>query len=181
MRELHEFHLPLRYVVGTVGEGSSRDFFIQAKSSNRLVTISLDETQADILNQSVNRILDELIKLGIEVPVFEPGDLDLEPLDLPFDVEFSAGAIGLAWNETTELLTIEIHAESDSEHIPDVEENVLEGPPCLRVRLTAQDGRNFVSRTARFLRDGRQSCQFCQLSIESSGHICPRSNGYLRS
>ena len=180
MRELFDLHIPERYVVGTLGIGIDREFFIQARSLTRLITISIDESQANILAQSVNRILDELLKLGFDIPIHEPADLDLEPLEIPIETEFSAGAIGLAWNEATDLMTIELHGEFDSEVIPDVEENVLEGPPCLRVRLTAQDARNFVFRTERVVNNGKPVCHFCQLTMDAQGHICPRLNGYLR-
>ena len=58
-----------------------------------------------MLAQGLDRILDELLKMGINVPIADPGDLDLEPLNKPIEVEFDAQSMGLAWNEMTELIT----------------------------------------------------------------------------
>jgi uncharacterized repeat protein (TIGR03847 family) len=180
MRELFEIHLPKRFIVGTVGDLDDRDFFIQAKDDARLVTISLEAGQCDVLAQGLDRILDELIKMGINVPIADPGDLDLEPLNKPIEVEFDAQSMGLAWNEMTELITLEIHGPGESQDIPDVDENPLDGPPCLRVRLSLDQARAFVARTNRILAFGAKPCQFCQMPIEPRGHICPRANGYRR-
>ncbi len=180
MREIFEFNLPDRFVIGTIGLADDRDFFLQAKNENNLVTISLAQGQADVLAQGLDRILDELLKMGVSVPVNEPGDLDLEPLNTPIEVEFEAQSIGLAWNEMTRLVTLEIHGEWESEDIPDVESDDIEGPPCLRVRIDLNQAREFVSRTRRVLSFGAKPCQFCQMPIEPQGHICPRANGYRR-
>ncbi len=180
MRELFEFHLPERFIVGTVGTDEERDFFVQAKSKDLLVTISLEAGQCDVLAQGLDRILDELLKMGIDAPIAEPGDLDLEPLNSPIENEFPAQSMGLAWNEVSKLITLEIHGPWDSEDIPDVEENPEEGPACLRVRLNLHQARAFVSRTNRILAFGGKPCQFCQLPLEPSGHVCPRANGYRR-
>jgi len=99
MREVFEFHLPKRFVVGTVGPVDEREFFIQAKDDKRLVTIALEDTQADVLSQGLDRILDELLKMGVDVPISDPPDLDLEALSQPIDLEFGAQSMGLAWNE----------------------------------------------------------------------------------
>lgn len=180
MREVFEFNLPNRFVIGTVGLMEDRDFFLQAKDDSRIITISLAQGQADVLAQGLDRILDELLRMGIQVPAFEPGDIDLEPLSAPIDTEFQAQSMGLAWNELTQLITLEIHGEWDSDEIPDVESDDIEGPPCLRVRINLKQAREFISRTRRVLATGSKPCQFCQMSIEPDGHICPRANGYRR-
>ena len=180
MREIFEFHLPKRFVVGTVGIAEERDFFLQAKSDTKLPTIALASGQADVLAQGLDRILDELLKMGIQVPIADPGDLDLEPLETPIDVEFEAQSMGLAWNEMTSLITLEIHGEWDSDEIPDVESDEMDGPTCLRVRLNLWQAREFVARTKRILAFGAKPCQFCQLPVEPEGHVCPRANGYRR-
>jgi uncharacterized repeat protein (TIGR03847 family) len=180
MREVFEFHLPSRFVVGTVGPVDEREFFIQAKDDKRLVTIALEDTQADVLSQGLDRILDELLKMGMDVPVSDPPDLDLEALSQPIDLEFGAQSMGLAWNELTQLVTLEINGEWHSEDIPDVESDEPDGPPCLRVRLSLKQARAFVVRTNRILAFGAKPCQYCQLPLEPAGHICPRANGYRR-
>ena len=182
VRELFEFDTPERFVVGTVGQPGERAFYLQALKQRRVVTVAIEKGQARVLADGLERILDELHRGGMTVPMIEPGDLDLEPLSQPIDPEFQAQAMGLAWNESSQLLTLEVHAESDdSSSIPDVEEDSEDGPACLRVRLTLLQARAFISRTTRVVAAGRQPCAFCQLPLDPKGHICPRSNGYLRS
>jgi len=180
-RQLFEFAEPERVVVGTVGPPGEREFFIQARQGRRLVTVAIEKSQARVLAEGLDRLLDELFRAGVSVPMIEPGDLDLEPLTSPIESEFRSQAMGLAWNETLELLTLEVHSEAEEDTvIPDVESDAEEGPDCLRVRLTLFQARAFVARTLRVVSAGRQPCPFCQLPLNPAGHVCPRSTGYRR-
>lgn len=178
MRILYEFSQPERFVVGTVGLPGERAFYLQVSSQNRVVTVAIEKGQASVLANGLEKLLEDLHRMGQDVPMVEPGDLDLEPLELPVDPEFVAYSMGLAWNAEAELLTLEIHAESDE--IPDVEENPDSGPECLRVRINLLQARSFISRTQKVVAAGRPLCTFCQYPIDPQGHVCPRSNGFRR-
>ena len=182
MRELFEFDTPDRFIVGTVGQPGERAFYLQAMKHRRIVTVAIEKGQARVLAEGLDRILDELHRSGLSVPMIEPGDLDLEPLSQPIDPEFQAQSMGLAWNEESQLLTLEVHAEADDPSlIPDVEEDADDAPACMRVRLSLLQARAFISRTMKVVAAGRAPCAFCQLPLDPRGHVCPRSNGYLRS
>ena len=181
VRKVIELSQPRRFIVGTVGMPGEREFFIQAVDATRVVTVAVEKGQAQVLAEGLDRLLDELHRNGFDVPMMEPGVLDLEPLSSPIEPEFHAQSMGLGWNENHDLLTLELHAPSDDEVIPDVDEDADEGPDCLRVRLTLRQAREFVTRTTRVVAAGRQPCQFCQMPLDPRGHICPRANGYLRS
>ncbi|MGA0857348.1 MAG: DUF3090 domain-containing protein [Candidatus Nanopelagicales bacterium] len=178
MRILYEFTQPERFIVGTVGMPGERSFYLQVTNNKSVVSVAIEKGQASVLANGLEKLLDDLYKMGHQVPMAEPGDLDLEPLSLPIDIEFVAYSMGLAWNAETELLTLEIHAES--EDIPDVEENPENGPDCLRVRINLQQARGFIARTQKVVAAGRPICTFCQYPIDPQGHICPRSNGFRR-
>jgi uncharacterized repeat protein (TIGR03847 family) len=178
MRILYEFSQPERFVVGTVGLPGERAFYLQVLSQKRVVTVAIEKGQASVLANGLEKLLEDLHRMGQDVPMVEPGDLDLEPLELPVDPEFVAYSMGLAWNAESELLTLEIHAESDE--IPDVEENPDSGPECLRVRINLVQARSFISRTQKVVAAGRPLCTFCQYPIDPQGHVCPRSNGFRR-
>ena len=181
MRRVFEFDDPQRFVVGTVGQPGERQFFIQAVKAQRVTTVALEKNQAQVLADGLDRILDELHRSGASVPLLPPGDLDLEPLTAPIDPEFSAYSMGLAWNEGDHKLVLEIHDEdTEGSDIPEVEEDSDSGPDCLRVRLSPLQARAFVERTMRVVAAGRKPCPFCQLPLDPTGHICPRSNGYRR-
>lgn len=178
MRILYEFTEPTRFIVGTVGLPGERSFYLQVSHLKTVVSVAIEKGQASVLANGLEKLLDDLHRLGHSVPMVEPGDLDLEPLELPVDSEFVAYSMGLAWNAETELLTLEVHAESDE--IPDVEENPDNGPECLRVRINLQQARAFISRTHKVVAAGRPVCTFCQYPIDPQGHLCPRSNGFRR-
>jgi uncharacterized repeat protein (TIGR03847 family) len=178
MRILYEFTQPERFIVGTVGMPGERSFYLQVSGNKSVVSIAIEKGQTSVLANGLDKLLDDLHKMGHQVPMVEPGDLDLEPLSLPIDIEFVAYSMGLAWNAESELLTLEIHAESDE--IPDVEENPENGPDCLRVRINLQQARAFIARTQKVVAAGRPICTFCQYPIDPQGHVCPRSNGYRR-
>jgi uncharacterized repeat protein (TIGR03847 family) len=178
MRILYEFTEPNRFIVGTVGLPGERAFYLQVSNLKTTVSVAIEKGQASVLANGLEKLLDDLHRMGHEVPMIEPGDLDLEPLSLPVDAEFVAYSMGLAWNAETELLTLEVHAESDE--IPDVEENPESGPECLRVRINLQQARSFISRTQKVVAAGRPVCSFCQYPIDPQGHVCPRSNGFRR-
>mgnify|MGYP006289125037 FL=1 len=180
-RLIHEFNRPHRFVVGTIGMPGEREFFVQAVQEARVVTVALEKGQARVLAEGLDRLLDELHRNGVSVPMFEPGDLDLEPLSTPIEPEFHAQAMGLGWNESRDLLTLELHAPTESDEVPDVDADDTNGPDCLRVRLDLQQARAFITRTLRIVAAGRQPCPFCQLPLDPRGHICPRANGYRRS
>lgn len=178
MRILYEFSEPDRFIVGTVGLPGERAFYLQVSSKNRVVSVAIEKGQASVLANGLEKLLEDLHRMGHEVPMVEPGDLDLEPLSLPVDSEFVAYSMGLAWNAETELLTLEVHAESDE--IPDVEENPDQGPECLRVRINLNQARSFIARTQKVVAAGRPICAFCQYPIDPQGHVCPRANGFRR-
>ncbi len=181
-RSLYEFQDPDRFIVGTVGMPGERQFFLQCVKDRRIVSVAIEKGQAKVLADGLDRILDELHRGGVDVPMSNPGDADLEPLTTPIESEFQAVAMGLAWNEMDHVLVLEVHGEAeDGIEIPDVEEDVEEGPDCLRVRFSLEQAREFVYRTNKVVAAGRKVCQFCQLMMEPHGHICPRSNGFRRS
>ena len=180
-RQIFEYSQPERFIVGTVGPAGERAFFLQAVSGRRITTVAIEKGQARALADGLDRLLDELHRNDLPVPMIDPGDLDLEPLTAPIEAEFVAQSMGLVWNDSLDLLTLEVHAESaDDINIPDVDEDNPDGPDCLRVRINLFQARAFVARTLRVVSAGRQPCPFCQLPLNPLGHVCPRANGYRR-
>lgn len=127
-REIVEFENPRRFIVGTIGLPGEREFFVQIKGETRLISIALEKGQARVLAEGLDRLLDELHRNGFNVPMHAPGDLDLEPLELPVEARFHAQSMGLGWNEDFQMLTLELHAPSEHEFVPEVDENTTEGP-----------------------------------------------------
>ena len=167
---LMEFRHPDRCVVGTVGEPGNRLFLIQVSQGSQIAAVALEKEQAQLLGRRLTEILDQLVALGEPIPeAFEPRDMG--PLDAPGDVDFRAGAIGLAWDAGRMSAQIELFP---------VEED-LEGEGTLvQIWLTPGKAREFAGRAEQVVASGRPSCPICAQPLGPEGHICPRSNGYCR-
>ena len=184
MRVVHVFDPPERFVAGTVGQPGERTFYLQARSGPRVVSVALEKQQVQALAERVDALLDEVLRRGAyaAVPAAAPvGTEDVDPLEAPVSEEFRVGAMALGWDADQELLVIEAHeaTEEDAE-VPDIDEDGVEGPTTLRVRMPAAMGRAFVQRALRVVSAGRPPCPFCHLPLDPAGHICPRANGYRR-
>jgi uncharacterized repeat protein (TIGR03847 family) len=184
-RQVFLFDQPERFVAGTVGQPGERQFFLQARDGEHVVSVALEKLQVQALAERVDSLLDEVVRrTGGEAPVPAAAPLgseDLAPLEPPVTEEFRVGAMALGWNGDTELVIIEAHeVVEDGEDVPDLEEDPDEGPTVLRVRLSGAAARAFAKRAMSVVSAGRPPCPFCNLPLEPSGHICPRANGYRR-
>ncbi len=185
-RQVFSFDPPERFVAGTVGQPGERTFYLQARTGTRAVSVALEKQQVSILAERVEALLDEVLRRSggtAPIPAVAPSQLDDDgPLDLPVDEEFRVGTMALAWDPETERVLVEAQAITDDDEaagtIPDDDE--LDGPAVLRVRLTAASARAFAKRASAVVSAGRPPCPFCGLPLDPEGHVCPRANGYRR-
>lgn len=180
MARVVHLHDPVqRFVVGTVGMPGDRTFFLQARSGNRVNSVTLEKAQvASLADRLEELIADVGQRLQIEVP--EPGPPDLEPLDVPLVEEFRVGAIAFGWDPANDQMMFELHAQTEDEIDPTELDDDDDGPPVLRVRTTVDQAVDFVARARLVVAAGRPPCPFCQQPLDPEGHICPRANGYRR-
>lgn len=187
VREVFRFDSPERFVAGTVGEPGQRAFFLQARQAGLLVSVALEKVQVAVLAERVDELLDEVVRRSggsAPVPAVAPADAsDEAPLDEPVQPAFQVGAMALAWDPDEERVVIEAQAsdpdaEDEDETTTLLEDELDEGPPLLRVRLTGAMARAFVARAQTVVAAGRPSCPFCGLPIDPTGHLCPRMNGH---
>lgn len=59
-----------------------------------------------------------------------------------------------------------------------IDDDELEGPDTLQVRLTLETARAFVNRALEVVAAGRLPCPLCGQPLDPQGHICPRRNGH---
>jgi uncharacterized repeat protein (TIGR03847 family) len=59
-----------------------------------------------------------------------------------------------------------------------IDDDELEGPDTLQVRLTLDVARAFVNRALEVVAAGRLPCPLCGQPLDPQGHICPRRNGH---
>jgi uncharacterized repeat protein (TIGR03847 family) len=180
-RIVYDFNPVERFVCGTVGEPGERSFFIQARSGSRITSVGLEKIQAAALGDRVGAILKE-IKRGNPLLAISKLPTDAEPLEQPIFEEFRVGVIGLSYLTDSELVLVELQcaspSDSEEEELADDDED--EAPDLLRVSLTLAQADAFAKRTAAVVGAGRLPCPFCGIPIDTTGHLCPRANGYRR-
>lgn len=177
-RRIHVFSQPDRCVIGTVGMPGERTFFLQVRQGSDLVSVALEKQQALALADRIDEIVLEACRLrGVDLPA-EPPDLDSQPLDAPIVEEFRVVALALGWDDTSNALVIEAHA--DGENMADIGSDDDDAPDTLRIWLSMDAAREFTARTRRVVAAGRPPCPFCSQPLDPAGHVCPRSNGYRR-
>ena len=167
----HEFTKPERFVAGTVGQPGERAFFLQVRKGTRLFSVAVEKAQVQAMSTRLEVMIAEIRKssplLGIEkLP------LDDAPLESPIEAEFQVGAMSLAWNEESGLLSVELFELEDDE--VDSEGEVVE------ITITVAMAVAFVTRSKAVVNAGRLPCPFCGIPIDPRGHLCPRANGYRR-
>lgn len=179
--QVFQFDPAERFVVGTVGAPGERTFFIQARTSSRLISVSLEKAQVAALAERVQQIIRE-VRSSEPLTVFEQVNRDDQPLETPIDEEFRVGVIGLAYLSDRKMIEIDLQAIADSQ-TPEDEELLLEtseSPDILRVLIPLGYAESFAKRAVAVVGAGRAPCPFCGGPIDPSGHLCPRSNGYRR-
>jgi uncharacterized repeat protein (TIGR03847 family) len=179
-RIVHTFDNPERFVAGTVGVPGERTFFLQARSGARTISVSLEKQQVALLADRLVELLDQVSRAE-DIEISYMGPADLEPLDNPIQEEFRVGTLALGWNTQSQQVIIEAHAATESfEDVADLEEDSLDGPDLLRVRLVGSAATAFCMRANAVVAAGRPPCPLCTQPLDQQGHICPRANGYLR-
>jgi len=167
----HIFTNPDRCVAGTIGAPGERAFFIQARDKNRVVSVALEKAQVQAIANRLELIVAEVRKSNPLISVSSQPQDDA-PLDTPVEEEFQVGAISLAWNDDTQLISFELYELDEDEQ--ESHGHVLEISFTLGVALA------FVQRSKALVNAGRLPCPFCAIPIDPRGHLCPRANGYRR-
>ena len=180
-RAIHVFRTPDRFVAGTVGQPGNRTFYLQAVHDTRVVSVLCEKQQVAVLAERIGALLIEINRrFGTPLPP-ESEVADLSPLIMPVDAEFRVGTMGLGWDAEAESVVVELLAVSDIEFDASVIlDDAEEGPDAVRVFLSPESARQFADRSQRVISAGRPPCPLCDEPLDPDGHVCVRTNGYLR-
>lgn len=159
-----------RITTGAVGEPGERTFFIQARIGERLVTITVEKEQVELLASSILEILATVDQETGEGPA--PEQLELEP---PVDALWRAGRLAVGYSEDRGLMMLELE-EAVPE--PEGEEEVTPEPAMLRLWATREQMLALSRQGAAVAARGRPRCQFCGNPMDPEGHMCPAMNGH---
>ncbi len=180
-----EFDPPERFVAGTVGPPGQRTFFLQASAGSRLASVSLEKQQVSTLAERVTDLLDDFTD-GEGADAVAGAVEDIAPLATPIEDEFRVGTMSLGWDAERRVVILECHdardaLEVDEEGEPTLEpEHPGEFETMLRVVIEPAQARAFARRCVKLVTAGRPPCPFCGGPLDSTGHVCPRANGYKR-
>lgn len=176
-RRLFIFDDPDRFVAGTIGSPGQRSFYLQARQAGALVTVAVEKTQVAVLADRLGELLDTV--QAATVSAAGAGGTDQQPLDEPLVEAFRVGAMALAWDAGAEAVVVEAQPLDDDAEYVEVPDDDPEGPDLLRVRLSPDEARAFVSRSLDVVGAGRPPCPFCGMPLEATGHFCLQRNGRL--
>ncbi len=167
----HIFSRPDRFITGTVGEPGERAFYVQLRNNSRLFSVAVEKAQVQAIAERLDVMISEIRKSNPLISI-EKSPIDDAPLESPVDAEFQVGAMSLAWDEESTLISIELYELEDDEE--DSEGEILE------VNITIGMASAFSARSRAVVSAGRLPCPFCGIPIDPRGHLCPRANGYRR-
>ncbi len=175
----YEFEEVDRFVTGTVGEPGERQFFLQVRSANRLISAAIEKSQVLTMAQRLELLVKQVLKedLSLHSKALTRDDL---PLEQPIDSDFVIGAISIAWESEKKRIQIELYAISEIDIQSDLEDEEEEEHAELVFGLSISQAQAFVTRTFAVVNAGRLPCPFCAIPIDPRGHLCPRANGYRR-
>lgn len=171
-----------RFVAGTVGQPGERTFFIQARQGSRLISVSCEKYQVQALADRLMYMVRE-IKQSDPTVVITRVPRDDAPLETPIEEEFRVGVIGIAFDDSRQLIQIDLQAVSEGvEDEPDFidVDDLSSDQDILRVLISPSIADQFAKRAHSVVGAGRQPCPFCGGPIDLRGHLCPRANGYRR-
>jgi uncharacterized repeat protein (TIGR03847 family) len=173
-----------KITTGAVGEPGERTFFLQARSGDRVVTITVEKEQVELLSSSILEILATVDKETGEGP---PED-QLE-LDTPIEPLWRAGRLSIGYSEDRDqmLLELEEYLPEDEDEDQEDDEQGTETetapedaptPDRLRVWASREQMLALSRHGAEVAARGRPRCQFCGNAIDPDGHTCPAMNGH---
>ena len=168
-----------RITAGAIGEPGQRVFYLQARQSERLVTILVEKQQVELLSASLVEIL---ARSGKETGR-GPGDEELE-LEEPVIPEWRAGRLSVGYDEERDLVLLECEEVGvDMEEDDEEEEPLppLDDPARVRFWATREQALALARHGAEVAAAGRPRCQLCGNPMDPGEHICPALNGHAGS
>jgi uncharacterized repeat protein (TIGR03847 family) len=186
----HDFEMPDRFVVGTVGQPGQRAFYLQASGNGNRVTVGLEKAEVAALAEGLTTLLAQ-VRAGGEgrhIPATAAGlsaeYLDRAPLDGPFEEDFHLGQLTVAWDgesvvvEAAGVPPEALAALAEDAALAEEELTVVgeEDLDVLRVMLTVEQTLAFVARANSVVAAGRPACVLCGRPDGPDGHMCPRLN-----
>ena len=150
--------------VGTLGPRGQREFFLQARSEGRLVSLKIEKQQVAALAEYLDRVLRELPEPEGEISD-PPPDLDLRE---PVVAEWTVASLAIAYAQELDRLVVVAESFVDEED---------DEPFQARFFLQRSEVTGLIGRARTVVAAGRPPCQYCGQPLETrNGDWCPCRN-----
>jgi len=163
---------PEIFTADYVGQPGERSFYVQARDSSATHSYEIEKQQIVALADKLREVL-VLVDPEDTVLATEPARDPALALASPIEPDFRIGTIGLAYDESSDMVLV-ILQPVDAE---ETDEIIVESDEGDRVLLRRDQVRAFILHATSIAAEGRPICQLCGLPIDPEGHRCPASNG----
>ncbi|HEX2030112.1 MAG TPA: DUF3090 domain-containing protein [Actinomycetota bacterium] len=159
-----------RLTAGAVGEPGQRVFYLQARGSDRLVTLLVEKQQVELLSASLLEVLSRSGRATEGGP--EGAEMDLEEPVVP---EWRAGRLSIGYDEDRDLVLLEaeeyVAEPAEGDPVPDE-------PGRARFWATREQALGLARHGAEVCAAGRPRCELCGNPMDPEGHVCPALDGH---
>jgi uncharacterized repeat protein (TIGR03847 family) len=162
--------------VDAIGKPGSRVFYIQGRKGDQIVSLLIEKIQLQSLIMGINDFLDEIADRYKTLPEIE-ADFQEEAMRItpPVDPLFRVGDMGLAYDESDDLVCVIAKENSADEEEKDQGGGVVRYW-CTRAQLLA-----LADWAVTVIKRGRPICPQCGEPMEPEGHFCPKKNGHKKN
>lgn len=166
---------PVEHITAdAIGQPGQRVFYIQGRTSDRVVTVIVEKVQIQTLALGVEDFLKELNQrypdLSAISTEYNESRMRIFP---PVDPIFRVGELGLAYDSDLDLAVLVVREIQTADNEENLEEASVVRFWCTRAQLYAMAkwGMEVASR-------GRPICPYCGQPMDPAGHFCPKRNGH---
>ncbi len=152
-----------RFVAGARGEPGKRTFYIELEAAAETYWFVIEKQQAAVL---AHRSLDLVRLMREDQPV--AGDAPAVAVAEPDAIVFRVGEIAIAHSAGEDEIVVTLRSTDDEDEPVEFTTTVEQLEVMALAAVEAVAG-------------GRPLCPRCNLPLDPDGHVCPASNGDLRT
>ena len=150
-----------RVTTGTIGEPGKREFFLQLRAADALVSLALEKDQLRALTERLQEVF-------ARVPVPPAGPQPDMALEEPVTPRWRVGFMTLTYSQDEkafEVSLVELVDEGDE-------------PATGHFQASLSQMQALATHAAGLISAGRPPCPMCGGPIDHDGGVCPRLNGH---
>ena len=167
-----DFNPVTHITAGFIGQPGKRVFYLQARREAEMLTLIIEKQQLEALALGIRQFLSEvkekfpqLVEPTVEV---KPEEMQLQK---PLDPVFRVGQLGLAYDETHDLVVLVAQEVV-------IEGREVEDSASARLFTTRAQLLALSEHSLEIVKQGRPICGNCGQPIDPEGHFCPKRNGH---